>query len=61
MDFFALEALISDLHPRAGCTDCRKVLHGETGGLRCCGEAVIAEALPRTTLRLEVNSLAGEQ
>jgi hypothetical protein len=47
-DFFAVKALVSDLHPRAECTDCRKVLHGETGGLRCCGEATIAKALPRT-------------
>ena len=49
MDFFAVEALVSDLHPRAECTDCKKVLHDETGSLRCYGEATIAEALPRTT------------
>jgi hypothetical protein len=61
MDFIAVEALVSDLLPRAEYTDCRKVLHGETGGLRCCGEATLAEALPRTTLRLHVNSSAGEQ
>jgi hypothetical protein len=61
MDFFAVEALVSDLHPRAECTDCRKVLYSETGDPRCCGEATIAEALPRTTFRLEVNSWAGEQ
>jgi hypothetical protein len=61
MDFFAVEALISDLHPRAECTDCRKVFQSETGGLHCCGEATTVDALRGPPLRIEVNSSAGEQ
>ena len=52
MDFFAVEALVSNLDPRTERTDCGKV-HG--------GEATMAEALPRITLRLEANRSAGEQ
>jgi hypothetical protein len=52
MDFIAVEALVSDLHPRAERTDCRKIFHRETDGLRCCGKATIAELLPWTALTL---------
>jgi hypothetical protein len=40
------------LHPRAERTDCRKIFHRETDGLRYCGEGTIVEPLPRTTLTL---------
>ena len=61
MDFLAVEALVSNLHPRAERTDCRKIFHGETDGLRGGGEATIVQPLPRTTLTLAVNGSAGEQ
>jgi len=60
MDFIALEALASDLHPRTKRTDGRRIFHGEPDGLRCCSEATIAEPLPRTGLTFCGNSSAGE-
>src|SRR3974377_724100 len=56
MDFLAAETLVSDLHPCLERTDCREIFHGETDGLRCCGEATITEPLPQTT-----PTLGGEQ
>ena len=56
MDFLAVEAIVTDQHPRAEGAHCGKLFHCETSSLRCCGEATIAEPLARTTL-----TLGGEQ
>ena len=56
MDFLAVEALVTDQHPRAEGAHCGELFHCETNSLRCCGEATIAEPLARTTL-----ALGGEQ
>ena len=56
MDFLTVEALLSDQHPRAERAHRGEIFHCETNGLRCSGEATIAEPLPRTTL-----ALGGEQ
>jgi hypothetical protein len=56
IDFLAVEALISDLHPCPKCADCRIIFHYETNGLSSSGKTPIAEPLPRTTL-----TLGGEQ
>jgi hypothetical protein len=45
MDFLAIEALISDLHPCPKCADCRKIFHYETNGLSSSGKTPIAEPL----------------
>ena len=42
MDFLAVEALVTDQHPRAEGAHCGELFHCETNSLRCCGEATIA-------------------
>ena len=52
MDFLAVETRVSDLHPRAERTDCRKILDREADRRRGRGKATVAEPLPGTTLAL---------
>jgi hypothetical protein len=52
MDFPAVEALVTDQHPRAEGAHCGELFHCETNSLGCCGEATIAKLLSGTTLTL---------